>query len=68
MTMNGSPQADSLDKVELIMAMEEELQIEISDAFAGRWNLLTFQDLVEHVHLKHNPPARRNADRKAGLP
>jgi acyl carrier protein len=39
--------ADSLDIVELIMAMEEEFEIEIPDEDAEK--LLTVQDAVEYV-------------------
>jgi acyl carrier protein len=39
--------ADSLDLVELIMAMEEEFSLEISDADAEK--ILTVQDVVNYV-------------------
>jgi acyl carrier protein len=39
--------ADSLDIVELIMAMEEEFEIEIPDEDAEK--LLTVQDAIEYV-------------------
>ena len=39
--------ADSLDIVELIMAMEEEFELEIPDEEAER--ILTVQDCVEYV-------------------
>ncbi|MEE8415306.1 MAG: acyl carrier protein [Desulfobacterales bacterium] len=43
--------ADSLDLVELIMSMEEEFDIEISDEDAEK--LLTVNDALEYV-LKHS--------------
>lgn len=43
--------ADSLDLVELIMSMEEEFDIEISDDDAEK--LLTVNDALEYV-LKHS--------------
>ncbi len=39
--------ADSLDQVELIMAMEEEFEISISDEDAEK--ILTVQDAVEYI-------------------
>ena len=39
--------ADSLDLVELIMSMEEEFDIEISDDDAE--NLVTFQDAIDYI-------------------
>ncbi len=39
--------ADSLDLVELIMSMEEEFDIEISDEDAE--NLVTFQDVIDYI-------------------
>ena len=39
--------ADSLDIVELIMAMEEEFEIEISDEDAEK--LLTVQDTLDYI-------------------
>ena len=39
--------ADSLDIVELIMAMEEEFEIEIPDEDAEK--LLTVQDTIEYI-------------------
>ena len=39
--------ADSLDLVELIMAMEEEFGLEISDADAEK--ILTVQDVVNYI-------------------
>ena len=39
--------ADSLDIVELIMAMEEEFEIEISDEDAEK--LLTVQDTIDYI-------------------
>ena len=39
--------ADSLDLVELIMAMEEEFSLEISDADAEK--ILTVQDVVTYI-------------------
>ena len=40
--------ADSLDQVELIMAMEEAFDIEIADEVAEK--ILTVQDAVTHVN------------------
>jgi len=40
--------ADSLDLVELIMSMEEEFDIEISDEDAE--NLVCFKDVIEYVN------------------
>ncbi|OIN94806.1 MAG: acyl carrier protein [Deltaproteobacteria bacterium CG1_02_45_11] len=39
--------ADSLDLVELIMSLEEELNIEISDETAEK--LLTVKDAIEYI-------------------
>ncbi len=39
--------ADSLDLVELIMSMEEEFDIEISDEVAEK--LATFNDVLEYI-------------------
>jgi len=39
--------ADSLDLVELIMTMEEEFDIEISDEVAEK--LATFNDVLEYI-------------------
>ena len=39
--------ADSLDLVELIMSMEEEFDIDISDEDAE--NLATFQDAIDYI-------------------
>lgn len=44
--------ADSLDLVELIMALEEEFDIEISDDKAGE--ILTVQQTIDHIeHMIH---------------
>jgi len=43
--------ADSLDLVELIMSMEEEFDIEISDEEAEK--LLTVKDVLEYI-AKHS--------------
>ncbi len=40
--------ADSLDLVELIMSMEEEFDIEISDEDAEK--LVTVKDAIEYTH------------------
>ncbi|MEA3463851.1 MAG: acyl carrier protein [Patescibacteria group bacterium] len=40
--------ADSLDLVELVMAMEEEFELDISDEEAG--NLLTVQDVIDFLN------------------
>jgi acyl carrier protein len=39
--------ADSLDLVELIMSMEEEFDIDISDEDAEK--LVTFQDAIDYI-------------------
>ena len=39
--------ADSLDTVELVMAIEEEFDIEISDAAAN--NIITIKEIVDFV-------------------
>ena len=39
--------ADSLDLVELIMSMEEEFDIDISDEDAEK--LVTFQDVIDYI-------------------
>lgn len=54
---------DSLDTVELIMALEEELQIEFSDEFARKTNLQTFADLVEYTWRQRQPHKRRMSGR-----
>lgn len=41
---------DSLDSVELVMALEEEFDIEIEDETAEK--LVTVQQVVEHVQAK----------------
>lgn len=41
---------DSLDSVELVMALEEEFDIEIEDEIAEK--LVTVQQVVEHVQSK----------------
>ena len=40
--------ADSLDKVESIMVLEEELGFEVPDKLASRSDRATFRELVEH--------------------
>lgn len=42
--------ADSLDSVELIMTLEEEFNIEITDGDAEK--LLTVQDVIEYIKEK----------------
>ena len=44
--------ADSLDTVELVMALEEEFKIEIPDEDAA--NLLTVQDIIDYIRNKSN--------------
>lgn len=44
--------ADSLDVVELVMAMEEEFRVEITDDEAGRLNTGTVQDLYDLIDAK----------------
>ncbi len=45
--------ADSLDTVELVMALEEEFDIEIPDEVAEK--ITTVQEAIEHItnHLEH---------------
>ncbi|MDC0185671.1 acyl carrier protein [Gammaproteobacteria bacterium] len=40
--------ADSLDTVELVMALEEEFEIEISDEHAE--NILTVQSAIDYIN------------------
>jgi acyl carrier protein len=42
--------ADSLDLVELVMTMEEEFDIEISDEEAE--NLVTIQDAIDYIETR----------------
>lgn len=42
--------ADSLDKVELVMALEEEFDISISDEDAEK--ILTVSDLIDYIKIK----------------
>ena len=42
--------ADSLDVVELVMAMEEEFKIEIPDEDAE--NIKTVKDAIEYIHAR----------------
>lgn len=42
--------ADSLDLVELIMAMEEEFDVEISDEDAEK--LVSFQDVITYINSR----------------
>jgi len=39
--------ADSLDVVELVMAFEEEFEVEIEDEIAG--DMVTVQDAIEYI-------------------
>lgn len=39
--------ADSLDKVEVLMALEEEFDIEVSDEAAEKWR--TVDDIVDYI-------------------
>ena len=43
--------ADSLDLVELIMSMEEEFGVEISDEDAEK--IITVKDAIEYVHKRN---------------
>ena len=45
--------ADSLDLVEIVMALEEEFEIDIPDAEDE--NLLTVQQIVDYVSARVNP-------------
>ncbi len=46
--------ADSLDTVELVMALEEEFEIDIPDEVAEK--IMTVQDAIDHIkaHLNQN--------------
>lgn len=44
--------ADSLDIVELIMALEEEFDVEISDAESEKIN--TIQHAIDYIKRRHN--------------
>lgn len=46
-SFNDDLEADSLDIVELMMALEDEFKIEISDEEAG--NISTIGDIVEYI-------------------
>ncbi len=46
-SFNDDLEADSLDVVELMMALEDEFKIEISDEEAGR--ISTIGDIVEYI-------------------
>ena len=46
-TFTGDLEADSLDIVELMMALEDEFKIEISDDEAGK--ISTIGDVVEYI-------------------
>lgn len=39
--------ADSLDQVELVMAIEDEFELEIGDETASKW--ITVQDAIDYV-------------------
>jgi len=43
--------ADSLDTVELVMALEEEFEIEIPDEAAEK--IITVQDAVDYIETQH---------------
>ncbi|MFH1779437.1 MAG: acyl carrier protein [Candidatus Omnitrophota bacterium] len=55
--------ADSLDAVELIMALEEKFGIEIPDADAEA--LLTINDAIKYIENKMNKP-QDNEENKGG--
>lgn len=44
--------ADSLDTVELVMALEEEFEIDIPDEVAEK--IMTVQDAVDHIKVHLN--------------
>ncbi len=46
-SFNDDLEADSLDIVELMMALEDEFKIEISDEEAGK--IATIGDIVEYI-------------------
>ncbi len=49
-SFNDDLEADSLDVVELMMALEDEFKIEISDEEAGK--ISTIGDIVEYIKDK----------------
>ena len=49
-SFNDDLEADSLDVVELMMALEDEFRIEISDEEAGK--ISTIGDIVEYIKDK----------------
>ena len=51
--------ADSLDTVELVMALEEEFGLEILDAEAAK--ILTVQDAIRHIEDRTRGRARRSS-------
>jgi len=44
--------ADSLDLIEMVMAVEDEFEMEISDQDAEA--ILTVQDAIDYVHMRYN--------------
>ena len=47
--------ADSLDTVELVMALEEEFEIDIPDEEAEK--IIRFQDVINYIKAHANPAA-----------
>ena len=47
--------ADSLDTVELVMALEEEFEIDIPDEEAEK--IVTFRDVITYIKAHANPAA-----------
>jgi hypothetical protein len=47
---DASPRPASLDWVEMLMAVEEEVSSEATDAFAETLEQRTFREYVEHLH------------------
>jgi acyl carrier protein len=46
--------ADSLDKIELLMAVEDEFEIEIPDEQAVKW--ITVQDVIDYINTEMFKP------------
>ncbi len=51
-TIEGDLQLDSLDRVELILELEDELEVEIPDGAYEEWE--TVQDIVDYIKRKES--------------